>query len=208
MTSAAVNNALWGVSLVLQLGLLALVVSRGLARRVVSFTVLVAFYPVRSLVLFALGGRLAPASYVQVYDALAVLGLVLQLAVAAQICAKLVRLRWGWWGAVAVVVGAWVSSVGVVAVAGRSPVPVDRMEAFCSGVMVLLCGWAWMGGAPRVVRVIVAGLAAYGVVDLVASVGKAVAAAHRDARGFAGWAYASSVVYIAVVVLWMVALRD
>ena len=89
----------------------------------------------------------------------------------------------------------------------RSPVPPDRLQMFCSLTMVLLWVWAAVERAPRQLWSVAVGLAAYVVVDLLATAGKAAAGMHRDAQSFAAWSYASSGVYVAVVVFWIFALR-
>jgi hypothetical protein len=211
MTRVAINDALWGTSLALQCGLLALVFARGIARRLPCFTLLLGFYPARSAGLFLLFGRVAPGDYAGLNDWLSLAGLLLQLVVAVEVGWKLFKMpgrRWGYaaWG---VPVAAWVGTVALEFVLpGNSPVPPDRLQMFCSLTMVLLWVWAAVERAPRLVWRVAAGLAAYGAVDLMATAGKAVAAMHRDAPMFAGWSYASSGVYIGVVVFWIFALKS
>jgi hypothetical protein len=210
VTRVAINDALWGASLALQCGLLALVFVRGIARRLPCFTMLLGFYPVRSAVLFVLFGHVAPKDYAGLNEWLLLAGLLLQLVVAVEIGWKIFRMpgrRWGF-AAWAIPVAAWVGTMVLWAVLpSNSPVPPDRLQMFCSLSMVLLWVWAAVERAPRLVWRVAAGLAAYGAVDLMATAGKAAAAMHRDAGAFAGWSYASSGVYLAVVVFWLLMLR-
>ena len=210
MTRVAINDAVWGASLALQCGLLALIFVRGIARRLPCFTLLLGFYPLRSAALFVLFGHVGSADYAELNDWLSLAGLLLQLVVAVEIGWKLFKMpgrRWGY-AAWLVPVAAWVGTVmfGFL-LPGNSPVPPDRLQMFCSLTMVLLWVWAAMEQAPRLLWRVAAGLAAYGAVDLIATAGKAVAAMHRDAPMFAGWSYASSGVYIGVVVFWIFALK-
>lgn len=209
MTRVAVNDALWGISLALQCALLAVVFVRGVARRLPCFTVLLGFYPLRAVVLFVLFGHLATPDYAGLNDWLSLAGLLLQLVVAVEIGVKIFKVAARRWAAWAIPVAAWVATMLLLVVLpARSPVPPDRLQMFCSLSMVLLGVWAAVERAPRLVWKVAAGLAAYGVVDLMATGGKAVAAMHRDARSFTAWSYAGSVVYVGVVVFWIFALRS
>ena len=209
MTRNAINNSLWAVGLVLQCGLLALVFLRGVWARVPSFTVLLAFYPVRAALLFFLPGHIAADDYASLYSGLALAGLLLPIVVAAEIGWRIWRLRGrGRWGL-------WLTPVVAAAMAwglwrvlpGKAPIPPDRVQLFGSMMMILLCGFAVAARVRGVLYTAVIGLAAFGVVDLLATTGKSFAAMHRDAAAFAGWSYASSGAYLLVVLFWMVALR-
>ena len=204
MTRAGINDVLWWTSLTLECALLALVFLRGIPRRMPWFTLLLLIYPLRSVALAVLSERMEPPAYHNLYDALSLLGMLAQLAVAAEIGCKLRPLRWGWSGVVVTVLGALAGTVAMwAALPVRSPVPPDRLEIFWSWTMVMLWGWAVTAQAPRLVRLIADGLAAYAAVDLMAMAGKAVAALHRDAQGFAGWSYASTATYLVVIVAWL-----
>jgi hypothetical protein len=125
MTRVAVNDVVWGVSLALQCGLLALVWVGGLARWLPCFTFLLAFYPVRAAVLFVLFGRVAPANYAAVYEALSLAGLLLQLLVGVEIGARLFKgtaPRAGY-GAWLVPVAAWVGAMVVGRATGEVACP-------------------------------------------------------------------------------------
>ncbi len=209
MTRNAINNSLWAVGLVLQCGLLALVFLRGIAGRLVSFTVLLAFYPVRAALLFFLLGHIGPEDYASLYRGLTLAGLLLPIVVAGEIGWKLWRVggktRWYLWLA-PVLAGALAWGLWRV-LPDRAPIPPDRVQMFGSLIMILLCGFALAARARGVLRNVVIGLAVFGVVDLLATAGKSFAAMHRDAAAFAGWSYASSGVYLLVVLFWMVTLR-
>lgn len=208
MTRVAINDALWGTSLALQCALLTVVFVRGVARRLPCFTVLLGFYPLRAVVLFALFRHLATPDYAGLNDWLSLAGLLLQLVVAVEIGVKIFRVAARRWAVWVVPVAAWAGTLLLLAMLpARSPVPPDRLQMFCSLTMVLLCVWAAVERTPRLVMRVAAGLAAYVVVDLMATAGRATAGLHRDAQSFAAWTYASSAVYVGVVVFWIFALR-
>jgi hypothetical protein len=210
MTRAAINNSLFLAGLVLQAGLLALVFLRGIARKIPSFTLLLLFYPMRALVLFVLPRLIGPSDFGVAYRELSLFGLLLQLIVAAEIAWRLWRVLGATrWGLLLVPVIAWVGALALwAALPARAPLPVDRVQMFCSMVMILLCGFALAGHADLLLRRVIAGLAVFGVVDLIATAGKSLAAMHRDATGFAVWSYADAGCYLLVVLFWMVSLRD
>jgi len=210
MTRAAINNSLFLVGLLLQIGLLVLVCLRGLARRIPSFTLLLFFYPMRSLVLFVLPRVIGPADFGVAYRELSLFGLLLQVVVAAEIGWRLWRVLGSLrWGLLLVPVVAWLGAVALWAVLpGRTPLPVDRLQMFCSITMLLLCGLALAGRTGSLLLRVIAGLGVFGAVDLVATAGKSFAALHRDAASFAVWSYADAGCYLLVVIFWMASLRN
>ena len=209
MTRNAINDSLWSVSLVLQIGLLALVFLRDLAGRLPSFTVLLVFYPLRAAALFFLSGHMAADDYTAMYRGLAVLGLLLPIIVAAEISLRLWSgLGRAQWGLLLVPVVAWLGAMWLWSILPiKGPLRPDRVEMFGSLLMILLFGFALKARTTGILRKVIGGLATFGIVDLMATAGKGFAAAHRDADTFAGWSYASSGVYLLVVLFWMVALR-
>jgi len=159
--------------------------------------------------LFFLLGHIGPEDYASLYRGLTLAGLLLPIVVAGEIGWKLWRAggktRWYLWLA-PVLAGALAWGLWRV-LPDRAPIPPDRVQMFGSLIMILLCGFAVAARARGVLRNVVIGLAVFGVVDLLATAGKSVAALHRDAAAFAGWSYASSGVYLLVVLFWMVTLR-
>jgi len=210
VTREALNNSIWSVSLVLQFGLLALIFLRRIAGRIPTFTLLLAFYPVRAAVLYFLSGHLAKDDLLSLYQGLALAALLLVILVAAelgwQLWKLLPRARWGLLATP--VVAAAAAEMLWRALPMKSLVPADRVEMFGSALMVLLFGFALAGRAPEFLRNVTGGLAAFGLVDLMATAGKNFAAERRDAAMFAGWSYANSGVYVLVVLFWMLSLRS
>ncbi len=209
MTREALNNSIWSVSLVLQFGLLALMFLRRIAGRIPSFTVLLVFYPVRAAVLYFLSGHLAKDDFLSLYQGLALAALVLVILVAAELGWRLWKvLSRARWGLLATPVVAAVAAQGLWrSLPTKSLVPADRVEMFGSALMILLFAFALAGRAPEFLRKVTGGLAAFGLVDLMATTGKHIAAERRDAAMFAGWSYANSGVYVLVVLFWMLSLR-
>ena len=173
------NRLLWAAGFGLQLGLLVALVVRRLWRRCPAFTLLVAFYIVRTAVLYGLARHLAAAPYALLYEGLSWLDLLLQLAVAVEIALAAVR-QWGrrvggrvlgapmlsgaMLGMVAFAVcGAWLAPALLKAPAR---IPVYRGQIFISCLMILLFGWTLWLQASRTARRIAGGLAVYGLASL------------------------------------------
>lgn len=213
MTRAALNNSVWILSLVLQFSLLALLFVRGISRRVIAFTTIIAFYPLRSITLFLLAAiHLAPESYATTTNILSIIDLLLQFLVAAEIALQLQRAsglqgrRWLWLLALPAL--AWAGTLLVIQLLpARAPIPPDRLQIFDSLTMILLCVWTMLRPVPALLRRITLGFAFYGAVSLLGSAGRASAAIHRDPQLFARWAYILPAVYLAVVLFWIATLK-
>ena len=210
MTRTSINNSLFLASLALQAGLLVLVWLRGYARRIPSFTLLLFFYPMRSLVLFVLPRMIGPSDFGVAYRELVLFGLLLQVVVAVEIGWRLWRVSGPFrWGLLLVPVIAWMGALILwAALPERTPLPADRLQIFCSIAMILLCGFALAGRADLLLRRVITGLASFGLVDLIATAGKSFAALHRDAASFAAWSYVDAGGYLLVVIFWMLSLRN
>jgi hypothetical protein len=204
---------LWSVGLVLQVLLLALLFRRGLARRFPVLTGLIAFYVVRSLLLYGLIHFAARDTYQAWYDALSLADIALQMALAAEIATAALRERSTWSGRrVAFVIPI---AVAVVAAAGaaaaflpaRGPVPVDRGSAFASLLLALVFVWVAALRAHGPALLISAGFAVYGIVAVAAAVERHLAALHRNPGAYVAGSYTSSGVYLAVLLFWILALK-
>jgi hypothetical protein len=214
MTSTtAIYDSLWLLGLLLQCALLRLLFQRGLTRRIPVFTLLMAFYPLRSTVLFVAFGRLAPATYAATANALSIIDLLLQLTVAAEIALHLIRASGRWKRSNILLIAllpalAWAATFAIIRfLPAHSPIPPDRLQIFASLTMILLSAWAVLRPAPALIRRIALGFAFYGLVNLFATAARASAAAHRDAQLFVFWSYAATAAYLAVVVFWIATLK-
>jgi len=209
MTRLAINNLVWGVSLAVQCCLLALIVWRGLMRVLPVFAVVLAFYPLRGVALYGLFGHVAPAQYAGIYRGLVLVGLLGQFAVAVEVGVRLFAPAMGRLRAWALLAGLCVlASLGVMVewslLPGAMPLPPDRLQMFNSALMVLVGVGALVWADAGWVRRVAIGFGVYGAADLVGTAGRSVAAAHRDAGAYAGWAYLVSGVYLGVMVCWVV----
>ena len=160
----AINHWLWTAGLALQCLLVVVLFVRGIARRFPIFTLLIAFYTIRSTLLFALFGHVAPATYRALYNALSPADILLQLMVAGELGIHGLQKR-GWNSRHAPALAGLIVLAGVVtwaittALPARAPVPLDRGPVFTSAVMLLLFLWMiWMKAA-RLPRFITAGFA-------------------------------------------------
>jgi hypothetical protein len=218
MTRLAFNNLFWALGLVLQCALLALLFLRGIATKLPNFTLMLAFYPLRSALLFLLFRHIDNSAYVSTYDALSVADLFLQLLVATEIALCLVRAS----GLSASRRGDLLFLLPCLALGATtllchllpsSPrVPPDRMQLFNWFAMVFLCLWAIALPKPTpeatsLFRRILLGLASYGFLGICVTAVRTLAAANRDAFHFAKSAYILPVAWLAVVLYWIAILR-
>ncbi len=213
------NRGLWAAGLLLQLALLIALLVRKQARRFPVFTVLLAFYLVRTSLLYALAGHMSSGEIALLNDGLSSLDLLLQLMVAAEIAQHLVSGKcgvsgkggWNWrhgvlgFGILGLAIGAgWLAGF----VYRASPrVSVDRGQVFSSCVMILLFGCALWSRASGPVRRIVEGFALYGLVSLLAQAGRARAVFYRDTSSYVGWSYAVIAAYLFVVSFWLLTVK-
>jgi len=213
MTRASINNSIWILSLLLQGSLLVLVFVRGLRPRLPVFTLLLAFYPLRSAALFLLAAsHLSPAAYAATYNSLTIVDLVLQSLVALEIARQLVaspdrsRTRRSY----ILLLPGFASAATYLTtrlLPAHTPIPPDRLQMFVSLTMILLCASALTRSVSPLLRRVTLGFAFYGMFGLMASAVRAFAAIHHDALLFAQWSYILSAAYLVVVVYWIAALK-
>lgn len=210
----SVNLLVWSAGVVLQIVLLVVLLVGGPARRFPLFTTLIAFYVVRGIALDGLFGHLTRAGYANLYDALSLADVGLQILVAAEIAICVLRGRgaWTWRRGVelgGMCMGAVAAAAAIsAALPSRGPAPLDRASAFASLLLLLAGVWGVSAGAGGAVRRIGAGFAAYGGVAVLAAVERNYAALHRNRAAYAAGEYAQAGIYMAVVLFWIVALWD
>lgn len=215
MTRVAINDSIWALGLVLQCALVSMMFARGIARRLPVFTVLIVFYPLRSLVRFTVYSHFAAGTYSSIYAVVSLLDIVLQLAVATEIGVHLLRACWGSMrrmvaGGIFVLIPclAWGATLLVCnMLPPEVPIPPDRLQMFASFTMIALCVWAHLRPIAHLLRRVATGFAIYGAFDIAGTAGRTMAAVHRDVRAYTEWAYLLSAVYLGVVVYWMIVLR-
>jgi len=208
-----INTLLWTLSIALQLALIAALFSRGLVRRAPVFTVLIAFYLVRSVLLYAIFHHMNVVSYHALYDSLQLTGLVVEAAVAIEIAVHLARSRAeqtllnGLAPVALLALAVLCTALATMLLPEHAPIPTDRAQLFFSFLMVLLFAWS-LTTAATLTRNIAAGFALYSIADLSASFGRTYAALHQNAAAYELWSYVVAVLYIFVVLYWLVTLKD
>jgi len=144
---STINNTLWAIGLILQLLLLTLLFTRHLSSRLRRFTGLIAFFCLRSLLLFTLFHHLSATSYAGLYSILSVLDTLLQLAIALDLArhiplsGKNPLLRRSTLIAVLAALSALLTAALVAVLPAHSPAPVDRGTVFTALLFVQIFVW-------------------------------------------------------------------
>ncbi|HEY0757934.1 MAG TPA: hypothetical protein VGD59_01625 [Acidisarcina sp.] len=211
---AKVNTWVWALGVAMQSTLLMALIVRRLPRRIPVFTLLIAFYLVRSAVLFGSSGHVSRAALAAIYNGLSLADLMLQIAVAAEIAVLAMRQRGG------LTLGRSGALLGLLAVAAsigwaaglrwqtRGRVSLDRGQIALAVLFVLLFVWGSAVGASGLVRRQMEGFALYSGISLASQVERYQAAVHRDAGMYIGWSYTVAAVYLVVLGYWLLTLRD
>jgi hypothetical protein len=218
MTRVAINNSIWTASLLLQGSLIALLFVRRVAWRIPSFTLLLIFYVMRSVALYFFSSHLAPPAYVATYNVLAIADLFLQLAVAIELELRLFPLpsgdglpsqtlrRFGLLLTLPVLAfGATLLLSS--SIPANAPIPGDRLQMFDAMFLVVVGVFAIARTSSRFLRRVITGLAVYGVVAVACSIGRTLAAVHRDSTSYLFWSYTVSIVWLLAVGFWVFALK-
>jgi hypothetical protein len=219
-----VNRALWAAGLALQFALAIEVFRRGIARRFPCFAALICFYPLRAVLLFVLAGRIDADIYNPLFSALAFAEILLQIAVVVELLWRVDRgieaqktsverrtpSRRGWPGLLALFVLLGVAGGLTWLVLKFTPArtPVDRVQVFVWFVMIALVAIAAKYARSANPVRIAAGFAAFSLIQLAALFGRGHAYLKHDAGWYLGWSYAPGVGYLAVVIFWLVSLRE
>jgi hypothetical protein len=210
-----INRTLWATGLALQCALAVAVFRRGIARRFPCFAVLVCFYPLRAGLLFVLAGRVDADVYNPLFSALAFAEILLQVAIAVELIWRINR-EMGTespssterrWIALLILLGLAAGLTWLVLRFTPVRTPVDRVQVFVWFLMiapfVVALKYARSANPMR----IAAGFAAFSLIQLAASFGRAHAFLKHDAGWYLGWSYAPGVGYLAVVIFWLISLR-
>jgi hypothetical protein len=213
---SATNLCLWVAGLALQLLLAGVLFVRGVARRFPVFTVLIGFYIVRSILLMTVFGYLARGAYRQLYDILSWIDLLLEILLAAELAAAILRHAGGWnsisapraaIGAVLVLMACALAAVSAALLPTPGRVPIDRGGAFSAVLMLVLLAWAVVTRVRGAPRRIVEGFAVYGAAGIAIGLERSYAALYRNGAAFAAGSYAQAGVYLAIVVYWLFTLK-
>ena len=186
----SIANALWALGLGMQITLFVLMVQRKLLRPLPLFALLLAFYSVRSVLQFALPHTLSRESYGVMYSAFSVADLLLQVALAMSLVfsartPRNLSVVQRMLGCIALILLSVSLTAGITALLPvHSPVPADRGSIFTGILFVIMFLVAAAFRIRSVQAVVLAGMALVGAAGTLAQVGKALAAAHRDAHAF------------------------
>lgn len=222
MSQLSLNALLWCLGLAAQATLLALVFLRSsapgsaasVARRLPALALLLAFYLLRSIALYALFGHLGPADYHSLYEALAFADLLLQLVLATSIGVGLAHPAGAWTTQRALRLSLLPLAVATVSwlvyalLPANSPIPPDRFQIFNWLLMLVLGAFSvLLPTAPPLLRRVSVGLAGYGALGIGATALRTVAALHRDAHSYALGSYVLAGAWLLIVFYWIVTLR-
>lgn len=204
------NLILWWSGVTLQALLLLVLFLRSIARRFPVFTLLIGYYLVRSIFLFAMARDLTANSYHAIFNSLSLADICLQVLVAGEIAVHILRAMRRRTPlhptTVAPLPAAFVLAACIAAMLPSHGVaPVDRGSAFPLLLMILFFLWAGFARCSIAVLQIAGGFAAYGVIAIGSEVIRHYAALHHNIAVWRAAAYTQSGVYLAVVVFWLAA---
>jgi hypothetical protein len=211
-----INRTLWATGLALQCALAVAVFRRGVARSFPCFAALICFYPLRAGLLFVLAGRVDADVYNPLFSALAFTEILLQVAIAVELIWRINREMGAEspnstqrrWIALLIFLGLAVGLTWLVLRFTPARAPVDRVQVFVWFLMIAPFFVALKyARSVNPVR-IAAGFAAFSLIQLAASFGRAHAFIKHDAGWYLGWSYAPGVGYLAVVMFWLISLRQ
>ena len=211
-TYSAITTWIWGLSLILQITLFIALFNRRIARSFPLFTAFVGFYLIRSVLLYLTFDYVSGDNYGRLYNFLLLFDILIQLGLAAELCAALVRFMGGWTtnrlfyvaGALALAsLGTWIT----VSLVPHASIRLDRSQLFFSIIAILVL-IASLRSSNELLRGIAQGWGIFGIVSLAAGIGRVFAAAGNHSRRYAAWSYALAGTYLIVVVFWLAMLRS
>jgi hypothetical protein len=211
-----INLALWTAGLALQCALVVVVFRRGVARRFPCFAALICFYPLRSSLLYILVSRVDADVYNPLFSALAVTEILLQAAVAVELMRRINQeMVGGMWRstrrrslALLILLGAAGGLTWLVLKITPVSASVDRIQVFAWFVMIALFAVALKKARSANPVRIAAGFAAFSLIQLARLFGRVQAFLKHDAVWYLGWSYTPAIGYLAVVIFWLISLRD
>jgi hypothetical protein len=211
-----INRTLWATGLALQCALAVAVFRRGIARRFPCFAALICFYPLRAGLLFVLAGGVDADVYNPLFSALAFIEILLQAAIAVELIWRISQEMGA--GPRSSTQRQWVALLIFLGLAGGltwlvlrftpARAPVDRVQVFVWFLMIAPFAVALKYARSANPMRIAAGFAAFSLIQLAALFGRAHAFLKHDAGWYLGWSYAPGVGYLAVVIFWLISLRQ
>lgn len=214
------NILLFSATFIASVILLVAMQRRKLVRRLSLFVALMLFYIVRAVILLAGAKLFDRAEYLQVASLMSLFDFALQLALAYLLTRRLTQSRIAGRDlagrrlrdsalllfAVGLLIAGTLTMLLVSVLPGYSPVPLDRGIVF-SGLLFLLLLLVPKRSLSTAERRLLRGFCIVSAANILSECGRTLAAAQHDARLFLGWAYANSIVWVAVLVFWILRLQ-
>jgi hypothetical protein len=211
-TYSDMTTWIWGLSLILQVTLFIALFSRRIARSFPLFTIFIGFYLIRSILLYISFDYVKVETYGHLYNLLLLCDILVQIGLAAELCATLVRSEGGWkanrlpYVAGAVVLaalGTWIAT----SLMPQATIRLDRSQLLFSiiAIFVLIPS---LRSPNSVLRTIAQGWGTFGIISFAASIGRVMATAGNRPHQYAAWSYALAGAYLIIVVFWLVTLRS
>jgi hypothetical protein len=173
------------------------------------FAVLIAFYMVRSLLLYGIFKHLDVSAYNHLKDVLSLVDLFLQVVLVIEITISTYRavtsvqpdgrLRF----AAPLAAGAFLAAILALSAPGTGREPFDRGILFITLLMFLLLTWMSIARISGPHRRVAEGFACYGIVAVLASIGRNYAILHRSSAGFLAASYAQTGFYLLITLYWI-----
>jgi hypothetical protein len=211
VTPSAVTAWIWGASFLLQITLLIAVFRRRIAGSFPFFTTFIGFYLIRSVLLYILFDYVSIERYNQLYNFLLLFDILVQIGLAAELCAALVRAQGGWtanrllYSAGGVLLASFATWIAVLLMP-HAGIRLDRSQMFFSIVAILLFLTS-LRSSNDILRAVALGWGIFGIVSFAADIGRVFAAAGNHPGQYAIWSYALAAAYLIIVAFWIVALR-
>ncbi len=212
-THTAFSSLVWSIGLILECTLFVALFSRRLAGFAPFFTNFVGFYLIRSALLFVFLNHINADSYSRLYNLLLLLDALVQLGVAVESTSHLTRNQGGWTprNITIPIVFLFAAALGTyltTALVPHGDVRIERSVIFFSFYMIFLCGWAIaLHESFGAVRNIVQGFAIYGIINIIANIGRTEASFAGHPHRYFAWTYVLAGAYLVVVIYWLGTLK-
>jgi hypothetical protein len=211
-THTAFYLLMWSVSLLLQLTLFVSLFTRSVARFAPFFTNFVGFYLLRSAVFFFILNPISLASYSRLYNLFLALDVLVQFCAAAELTRHLTVTHGGWTRRNIAMTVIFLCATAVctyitVQLAPPAQVRVDPSLIAFSYYMVFVWLWTFALHETAIGHSVAQGFAIYGIINIVANIGRTAAMSVDHPRSYAAWTYVLAGGYMVVVIFWLATLR-
>ena len=212
-THTAFSSLMWSIGILLEFTLFVALFSRRIAHVFPFFTNFVGFYLVRSTLLFLLLNPINLASYSWLFRVLLLLDALVQFCVAAELTRHLARNHGGWTrrNITIPIVFLCAAALGTYLTTALTPhrdVQVEPSVIFFSCYMIFLYGWTLALNESFVIfRNVSQGFAIYGLINIVANIGRTANAFAGHPNRYFAWTYVLAGAYVVVVIYWLSTLK-